>query len=181
MAWFPISCALCHSQSIIHATSKKSTCFGCHCAPLDAIFPFVTFTSTNYLDVFVDLSVIFYHNLTILINVIHIHSNGNILPPLTYLRLLYVNLEFSRHQSTFFSRFHNLFSYLRYFVCCVIKVFYRLVCWILNNAIERFIITLRLNWSILIRRALKTDFSQVGTKITKIVQFEEGLKVEKAI
>ena len=105
MAWFPISCALCHSQSIIQATSKWSTCFGCHCALLDATCPFVTITSTNYLDVFVDLWGIFYHILTILMNVIHIHSNGNTLPSPTYLWLLHVNLELGRHQSTFFHAF----------------------------------------------------------------------------
>ena len=109
----------------------------------------------------------------------NIFESRSKLPPSTYLWLLHGNFDLGRHQSTFDSRFNNLFLCIREFVSNVNKAFYGLVSRTLNNSIKRLIINLGLNRSILHNRALKTDFSQTGTKIIKIVQLEEVLEISK--
>ena len=63
-----------------------------------------------------------------------IFPSWKILPPSTFLWSLHGDFDPGRHQSTFHSRFNNLFLSIRELVFYVNTVFSRLIRQILNNA-----------------------------------------------
>ena len=141
LAWFPISCTFCPSETNIHTASTKITCFGIPYASVNGTYPFSTFCDMIWMDFFNNFWVSFYH-LYILYNYQILFSILKFLTPIHLFVTLRGYFDLGSHKSTFYSRFITLETSNIVVVCFVNKVFLLWARPVLNNASKRLIINL---------------------------------------